>query len=160
MTDGIFHGVPLRIRIIFLGMCMSAIAVPILLIMAFVRPEPIERSYVFGCYTSSHAPSLDVREDAIHIIEPARRVLEYVAEPSKTSYQLRVRPALKLAHQPNGRYAFVQTQGYGFFWPLLPVEGQNRNRVRHPNEYAGRFEVATDSERIVYTRQSLNGSCQ
>lgn len=159
MNGGLFSGVSPATRVVFLGMTMGAIAVPMLLVMILARPEPIARNSVLGCYTASHAPSLDVREDAIHIVEPARRTLSYVAEASKTSYQLNVRPALRLTPQSDGRYVFVQTHGIGYFWPLLPAAGKNRNRVRHPDEYAGQFEVAADGQRVVYTRVSVSGAC-
>lgn len=160
MISELFEGVSTKVRLVVLGMTIGAIALPMLLIMIFVRPEPFARSSVIGCYTAPGAPSLDVRGDAIHIIEPARRAMKYIVEPSKVSYQLQVSPALILKPQPSGHYAFVATQGIGFFWPLLPTEGQNRNRIRHPSEYAGRFEVATEGERIVYTRQTLSRACR
>lgn len=101
-----------------------------------------------------------IRHDAIHIIEPARRKFSYVAEASKTSYKLSVKPALALSRQPNGRYIFVDRQGIGYFWPLLPAGGKNRNRVRHPKEYAGQFEVAAIGNSVVYTRTSEPSSCR
>lgn len=114
---------------------------------------------MWGCYVADGSPPLDIRRDTIYIIEPARRTFSYIAEPSKTSYQLNVRPALLLTREPTGRYEFSPTRGDGYFWPLLPTPGKNRDRVRHPGEYAGRIEIAADGGGVVYSRTSDVRAC-
>ena len=161
MTNSIFSGVSLKARFAVWSMTIGAIAVPTLLMVTLGRSEPIARNSVFGCYTANNSPALLIRNDAVHTVEPALRTLDYVAEASKTSYQLNVRPALALATQSNGRYAFVEQQGTGYFWPLLPANGKNRNRIRHPKEFSGLFEVyATDGARITYRRVSGSKVCR
>lgn len=129
--------------------------------MLFLRPEPIKAEAVFGCYTAPKAPALVIGPDAIHIVEPAPRKFNYVAEPSKTSYQLSVQPAWQLTSVTGGGYAFAPSQGTGFFWPLLPLAGKNRDRVRHPSEYAGRFSMfAADGTQVIYTRTDDPAACR
>ena len=141
-----------------------AMVAPLLFMVTCSKSEPISRVSVQGCYTAPNAPALLIAEDAIHIIEPARRKFKYVAEASKTSYQLSVEPALGLALQPDGRFQFVQDVGVGYFWPLLPANGKNRNRVRHPEEYAGKFKMSAFANNgfqdVIYTRTSVADVCR
>ncbi|MBB5985402.1 hypothetical protein [Sphingobium lignivorans] len=160
MAASLFHDVPLKAKVIGWGIIFIPLATLVLLGAIFLRPEAIDQRLVWGCYVARDAPPLDIREDAIYIIEPARRRFSYVAEPSKTSYQLNVRPALLLKREPTGRYAFASTQGTGFFWPLLPALGNNRDRVRHPQEFAGRIQVAADGADVVYSRTSDADACR
>lgn len=159
MPASFFQNVPLKAKIIGWAIIVIPIAALLLLAGIFARPEPIDQRLVWGCYVAFDAPPLDIRKDAIYIIEPARRTFSYIAEPSKTSYQLNVRPALLLKREPTGRYAFSPTRGFGFFWPLLPATGKNRDRVRHPQEYAGRIEVSADGAGIIYSRTNDAGAC-
>lgn len=160
MASSLFQDVPLKAKVIGWGGIFAPIATLAFLAAMFLRPEPINQTLVWGCYVAYDAPPLDIREDAIYIIEPARRTFSYVAEPSKSSYQLNVRPALLLKRDPKGRYEFALTRGIGFFWPLLPAPGKNRDRVRHPEEYAGRIEIAADGGGVVYSRASDSAACR
>lgn len=155
-----FSGMSFKAKLAGWSMIGGAMVVPFLLMATIERSEPMARSLVYGCYVASHAPALLIRDDAVHIIEPARRKFSYVAERSKISYQLNVRPALALSPQPDGSYIFVERVGVGYFWSLLPVGGKNRNRVRHPEEYGGRFEVAAIGPPIVYTRTTDPSACR
>lgn len=109
MAASLFHDTPLKAKVIGWGIIFIPFAALVLLGAIFLRPEAIEQRLVWGCYVARDAPPLDIREDAIYIIEPARRTFSYIAEPSKTSYQLNVRPALLLKREPTGRYAFAPT---------------------------------------------------
>jgi hypothetical protein len=160
MMASLFQDVPFKAKIIGWGIIVLPLATLALLAAIFLRPAAIDQRLMWGCYVAEDAPPLDIRSDAIHIIEPARRTFSYLAEPSKTSYQLNVRPALWLTREPNGRYAFSETRGVGFFWPLLPAPGRNRDRVRHPQEYAGRFAVAADGRTVIYGRTSDTRACR
>jgi hypothetical protein len=160
MTASIFQDVPLKAKVIGWGIIFIPLFALVLLGTMFLRPEPINQRLVWGCYVAHDAPPLDIREDAIHIIEPAHRTLSYLAEPSKTSYQLNVRPALLLTREPTGRYKFSPTRGVGFFWPLLPAPGKNRDRVRHPEEYAGRIQIVADGGEVVYSRTGDADACR
>lgn len=160
MAASLFRDVPLKAKLIGWGIIVIPLAVLAILAATLLRPEPFDQRLVWGCYVADNAPALDIRKDAIHVIEPARRTFSYIAEPSKTSYQLNVRPALKLTHQPNGHYKFSSTQGIGFFWPLLPAPGKNRDRVRHPTEYAGRIEVAATEGAVIYSRARKVDACR
>lgn len=160
MPASFFQNVPLKAKVIGWGIIVIPIAALLLLGAIFARPEPIDQRLVWGCYVAYDAPPLEIREDVINIIEPARRTFNYVAEPSKASYQLNVRPALRLKRHTTGRYAFSPSPGIGFFWPLLPAPGKNRDRVRHPKEYAGRIEVAADGAGVIYSRTSDVGACR
>jgi hypothetical protein len=160
MAASLFKDVPLRAKLVGWGIIGIPLATLALLAAIFLRPEPIDQRLVWGCYVARDAPPLDVRKDAIYIIEPTRRTFSYIAEPSKTGYQLNVRPALLLERAPNGHYQFLSKQGIGFFWPLLPAPGKNRDRVRHPEEYAGRIEIAADGGGVVYARTSDADACR
>lgn len=123
--------------------------------LLFLRPEPIDQAVVFGCYSANHAPNLSVGAKVIRIVEPDRRALRYVAEPSKEGYDLQVEPALALSPEGDGRLAFKETVGIGFFWPLLPAGARNDLRLKHPSEYGGRFRMyATDGGEVTYSRIS------
>lgn len=123
--------------------------------LLFLRPEPIDQALVYGCYSAAHAPNLSVGPTVIRIIQPDRRALRYVAEPSKTSYELKVEPALALSAQADGTLAFTDAVGTGFFWPLLPADARNGDRLAHPSEYGGRFSMyATNGEEVIYSRVS------
>ena len=160
MAASFFQDVPLKAKVIGFGIILMPLAALVLLGAIFLRPEAIDQRLVWGCYVAHDAPPLDIREDAIYIIEPARRTFSYVAEPSKSSYHLKVRPALGLKREPTGRYAFAQTNGTGFYWSLLPTPGKNRDRVRHPEEFAGRIEIAADGASVVYSRTSDADACR
>ena len=160
MPASLFKDVPLKAKVIGWGIIVIPLAVFAILAATFLRPEPFNQRLVWGCYVADNAPALDIRKDAIHVIEPARRTFSYIAEPSKTSFQLTVRPALLLTREPAGHYEFSSTRGIGFFWPLLPVPGKNRDRVRHPSEYAGRIEVAAAEGAVIYTRTSKVDACR
>jgi len=159
MATSLFQNVPLKAKVIGWGIIFIPFAALVLLGIMFLRPEPIDQRLVWGCYVADGSPPLDIRRDTIYIIEPARRTFSYIAEPSKTSYQLNVRPALLLTREPTGRYEFSPTRGDGYFWPLLPTPGKNRDRVRHPGEYAGRIEIAADGGGVVYSRTSDVRAC-
>lgn len=159
MAESLFQDVPLKAKVIGLGIIFIPLVALVLLSTIFLHPEPIARRSVWGCYVADNAPPLDIRKNAIYIIEPARRTLSYVAEPSKTSYQLSVRPALLLTREPSGRYAFYPTRGDGLFWPLLPAPGKNRDRVRHPEEFAGLIQIAADGGGVVYSRTENAEAC-
>lgn len=160
MAFSLLVGVPFRIRIALFTMILGAIAVPIVFMSLFAENEEIKPDMIVGCYTAPGSPPLEVGLSTIRIVEPAARKLSYEPQQSKTSYQLSVRPALQLKPQADGRYRFEQARGIGYFWSLLPEEGENRNRVRHPREYSGRFEVyASDGARLVYVRQATSKLC-
>jgi len=159
MATSLFQNVPLKAKVIGWGIIFIPFAALVLLGIMFLRPEPIDQRLVWGCYVADSSPPLDIRRNTIYIIEPARRTFSYIAEPSKTSYQLNVRPALLLTREPTGRYEFSPTRGDGYFWPLLPTPGKNRDRVRHPGEYAGRIEIAADGGGVVYSRTSDVRAC-
>ncbi|NLR71351.1 hypothetical protein HGI47_10755 [Novosphingobium sp. ERN07] len=130
-------------------------------IAVFAQNEPFERSQVVGCYVAPQAPSLEIGLNEIRVIELEQRKLNYEPQPSKTSYVLNVRPALQLKPTANGQYTFEQVRGIGYFWSLLPEDGVNRNRIRHPDEYSGRFEIhASDGKRLVYVRQTTSRLCE
>ena len=160
MAFSIFAGVPVRIRIAVLTMTMGAVLVPILFVSLFARNEEIEPAMVVGSYTAPGAPPLEIGLTTIRIVQPAGRSLSYQTRQSKTSYHLTVTPALLPKLQAEGQYRFEQARGVGYFWSLLPDEGKNRDRVRHPREYSGRFEVyASDGTRLVYVRQASSKLC-
>lgn len=160
MAFTLLAGVPFRIRIALLAMTLGPIAVPIVFIALFAENEDIKPDLIGGCYTAPRSPPLEVGLSTIRIVEPAARKLSYQPQQSKTSYQLSVRPALQLKPQADGQYRFEQASGIGYFWSLLPAEGKNRNRIRHPREYSGRFEVfASDGTRLVYVRQATSKLC-
>ncbi|QNE05014.1 hypothetical protein [Croceicoccus marinus] len=160
MNTSILNGASWKV-IAFCAMTLGAVAIPLLFIAVFVDAEPFPRDTLFGCYTSANAPALLIESDAIHIVEPSRRTFAYIAEPSKVSYQLNVRPALQLSPLPSGSYVFMETRGTGFFWSLLPVRGKNRDRIRHPNEFAGRFQLyARDGTRFIYSRETTAAECR
>ncbi|WP_143074977.1 hypothetical protein [Sphingobium sp. AP50] len=158
--NGFFSGMSFRAQLAGWSMIAAAMIVPMFLMVVLGRSEPIDRISVYGCYAAPNAPALLIRDDAIHIIEPAKRKFSYVAGASKTSYQLSVKPALALSRQPDGRYIFVDRDGVGYFWPLLPANGKNRNRVRHPEEYAGQFKVAAIGGTVLYTRTAEPHACR
>jgi hypothetical protein len=160
MPTSLFRDVPLKAKVVGWAIIFIPLFALVFLGAMFLRPEPIAQRLVWGCYVADDAPPLDIRKDAIYIIEPARRSLSYVAEPSKTSYQLSVRPALLLTRELSGRYAFVPTRGDGFFWPLLPAPGKNRDRVRHPEEFAGLIRIAADVGGVVYSRTRDADACR
>lgn len=160
MAASLFRDVPLKAKVIGWGIIFMPLAALALIAAIFLRPEPIDQRLVWGCYVAHDAPPLDIRKDVIYIIEPARRTFSYIAEPSKTRYQLNVRPALLLERAPTGQYQFLPTRGIGFFWPLLPAFGKNRDRVRHPEEYGGRIEIAADGGGVVYARTGDADACR
>jgi hypothetical protein len=142
-------------------MTMGAVVVPIMLIAFFAKRENLQPGMVVGCYAAPGAPALEIGLSTIRIMQASAPRLSYEPQQSKTSYQLSVRPALKLKPQADGHYRFEQTMGIGYFWALLPEEGKNRNRVRHPRDYSGRFEVyASDGARLVYVRQTTSNLCR
>lgn len=159
--DDFFSDMSFKAKLAGWSMIGAAMVIPFLLMATIGRSEPMAGSLVYGCYVAPNAPALLVRDDAVHIIEPARRKFSYVTERSKTSYDLNVRPALALSLQPDGSYIFVDQVGVGYFWSLLPAGGKNRNRVRHPEEYGGQFEVATAGvgPSIIYTRTTDHSAC-
>lgn len=160
MKASFFQDVPFKAKLIGWGIIVIPLAALVILAVTFVRAEPFDQRLVWGCYIADNAPALDIREDAIYIVEPARRTFSYIAEPSKTSFQLNVRPALRLTREPAGHYKFSSTPGVGFFWPLLPAPGKNRDRVRHPSEYAGRIEVSATGGAVVYSRTNRVDACR
>lgn len=161
MSTSFFDGVPRKVRIAVIAMTLGAVAIPLWFVAVFGGAEPFPRKSVLGCYTAINAPALLIKRDAIHIVEPSRRTFAFVAEPSKVSYRLNVRPALQLSRQSDGTYEFVETNGIGFFWSLLPIKGKNRDRIRHPDEYAGRFRVhASDGTEFIYSREPTAAHCR
>lgn len=159
MAASLFQDIPLKTKVIGWGIIFVPLAALALISAIFLRPEPIDQRLVWGCYVAHDAPPIDIRKDVIYIIEPARRTFSYTAEPSKTSYQLNVRPALLLEHAPTGQHQFLPARGIGFFWPLLPASRKNRDRVRHPEEYGGRIEIAAEGGGVVYARTSDANAC-
>lgn len=142
-------------------MTMGAVVVPIMLIAFFAKREDMQPSMVAGCYAAPGAPRLEIGVSTIRIMQASTPRLSYEPQQSKIGYQLSVRPALQLKLKANGQYRFEQARGIGYFWALLPEEGNNRNRVRHPSEYSGRFEVyASDGARLVYVRQTTSNLCR
>ncbi|MDT0507636.1 hypothetical protein [Novosphingobium sp. MMS21-SN21R] len=161
MASSLLSDVSLRVRITFFALTMGAVFVPMVFIALFAKREEIQPSMVFGCYAAPGAPPLEIGLSTIRIVEPGARRLSYEPQQSKTSYQLSVRPALRPKLQADGKYHFEQARGIGYFWSLLPEEGKNRNRIRHPREYSGRFEVyASDGTRLVYVRQATTKLCR
>ena len=153
-STAFFSGARLRDRLIG----WSIIFVPLILLVAlgmiFLRPIPIPKDNVLGCYLANGAPALTVSRDWIRIEEPQRRKFMYVAEPDKFGYRLAVAPAMSLRRQRSGAYLFAQdSSGAGYFWSLLTAESDNPQEMRKPSEYGGRFQVIADDGRaVIYTR--------
>jgi hypothetical protein len=140
----------------------SIIGVPlaalVVLGMIFLRPEPISRQLVMGCYVAGRAPDLAIKSDRIAILDESGRFFTYIAEPYKAGYHLTVQPALGLRREATGGYSFVQTRGIGFFWELLPKAPAKR--MRAPDQYSGRFEIiADDGTSVVYERSNSSDHC-
>ena len=120
MRSGLFDDVPLKDKVIgwsIIGLPLATLAV---LGLIFLRPDPIDKKLVEGCYVADNSPSLDIQRDQILIIGDAQHAFRYEAEPFKEGYHLLVSPALNLAPLPNGGYAFQERRGIGYFWSLLP----------------------------------------
>lgn len=159
MIASFFQDVPFKAKIIGFGIIFIPIVSLVLLGLIFVRAEPIDQRKVWGCYIADAAPPVDIREDAIYIIEPARRKFTYEIYRPRDSYLLRVSPALRLERQAGGRYAFSERRGVGYFWSLRPEIGVNSGKVREAKDYAGRIELEADDATIIYSRVSNNSAC-
>ena len=161
MQEGFFEGVRLKDKLIG----WSIIAVPFFALLAlgfvFLRPNPIAPEAVMGCYVAEGSPSLDVQRGSIRIGEPERRTFSYIAEPNKIGYRLTVAPAISLRPAGGGRYAFVQDRrGIGYFWNLLPKVSDDRQKMRVPEDYGGRFQIiATDGIAVIYSRTDRTEAC-
>lgn len=160
MRSGLFDDVPFKAQVIgwsIIGVPLATLAV---LGFVFLRPDPIDKQLVEGCYVADGSPSLDIQRDLIRIIGDAQHSFRYEAEPFKEGYHLVVRPALNLAPLPSGGYAFQQERGIGYFWSLLPRTGDRTRDVRKPTDYGGRFQViARDGQTVIYTRTDRRNAC-
>lgn len=155
-----FHQVPLKARIIGLGIMIGPLFVLLLIGMVFLRPDPIDQRQVWGCYVANGAPSLIVDRDRIRIVDGTGRSLRYLAEPTKQGYRLIVRPALLPQPSPAGTYVFAQQRGVGYFWPLLTADSDDPRRLHTPADYGGRFSLyASDGRFIVYVRSRDGAAC-
>lgn len=136
----------------------SIIVGPLILLaglgMIFLRPSPISKNTVVGCYVAQGAPALEVSPEGIRIEEPQRRKFMYIAEPDKFGYRLVVHPAMSLRRHRSGEYLFAQdARGTGYFWPLLTAYSDDPKEMRKPSDFGGRFEVIADDGRaIIYER--------
>lgn len=156
--DGFFEGARARDMVIGWGIIGVPLAMLIVLGAIALKPDPISRQQVLGCYTAAGAPTLRIRPDAIYIVYDRQRSFNYVAEPYKAGYHLAVAPALGLHPTSPGRYVFAQDRGVGYFWELLPKSGASR--MRAPGDYSGSFEIiAADGASIVYSRARGESGC-
>ena len=161
MRSGLFDDVPFKDKVVgwsIIGLPLATLAV---LGAIFLRPDPIDKQVVEGCYVADGAPSLDIQRELIHIIGERQQSFRYEAEPFKEGYHLVVRPALNLAPLPGGGYAFKEERGIGYFWSLLPRASDRTRDMRKPTDYGGRFQiVASDGQTIVYTRTDGRNTCR
>jgi hypothetical protein len=156
--QGFFEGARARDLVIGWGIIGVPIATLIVLGAVFLKPEPIPREQVFGCYIAMGAPSLRIRSDAIYIGDDRQGSFTYIAEPYKAGYHLTVSPALGLHPTKDGRYVFFPDRGIGYLWELLPKGTASRMRV--PDDYSGRFEViAANGTSVVYSRNGAAARC-
>lgn len=124
----------------------------------FLRPEPISRQQVIGCYTAAGAPTLRIRSDAIYVGNDRQASFTYIAEPYKAGYHLTVSPASGLHPISDGRYAFSPDRGIWYFWELLPKGAASHMRAL--DDYSGRFEIiAADGSLVVYSRTDAATKC-
>ncbi|RYF16314.1 MAG: hypothetical protein EOO77_12570 [Oxalobacteraceae bacterium] len=143
-------------RDIFLGWSIIGIPLATLLILGItlLKPDPISRQAVLGCYAARRAPLLWVRPDMIYVDHAKQGTFTYEAEPYKSGYHLSVAPALGLHPTANGKYRFTAEHGIGYFWELLP-KGSAAN-MREPGDYSGSFMIiARDGTPITYKRVPL-----
>lgn len=125
----------------------------------FLRPDPIDRSRVLGCYRLEEAPPLSIKKDRIDILDGTGRSFSYLAEAYKEGYRLSVRPALRLERAANGQYDFKEARGIGYFWPLLTATSDNPRQVRSPDRLGGRISIASDGVPAIYVRSASGEGC-
>lgn len=160
-TVGLFDNVPIRARLIGWSILLGPIILLMVMGFFFLKPEPIARAAVLGCYEAKGAPWLRIDGDRIVIGEPQQRALRFVVEPSKVGYQLSVEPALTLNPLSGRRYEFRSQRGSGYFWPLLSSSSDRPSSMRHPRDFGGRFQIiARDGVEIVYVRSSNSRACR
>lgn len=156
--QGFFEGARAQDMMIGWGIIGVPLAALLLFGAIFLKPEPLSRQRVIGCYTAAGAPTLRIRPDAIYVGNDRRASFTYIAEPSKAGYQLTVSPALGLHPISNGKYAFSPDRGIGYYWELLPKGAASH--MRAPGNYSGRFEIiAADGTSVVYRRADPAAKC-
>jgi hypothetical protein len=159
MAASLFADVPLRAKIIGWAVIVVPLATLALLGAIFLRPIPIEQKLVWGCYTANDAPPIAVEESTIRILDGTRRSLSYIAEPYKEGYRLTVHPALILKASEGGRYRFEQGRGIGYYWPLLSEDSDDPRKVREPEDFGGRIDIAAEGWSAIYVRSKDRKSC-
>lgn len=157
ISEGPFDDVPLRARLIGWGILMGPLLLLVVLGMQLLRPAPMPRKAVLGCYRNSDAPWLRVEETKILIGDDTGRFFRFVAEPAKTGYRLAVQPAMTLHLGSDGLYHFESRRGVGYFWSLLTASSDRPRAMRSPDDFGGRFSLTADdgSERIYVRAPSL-----
>lgn len=159
MAASLFADVPLRAKIIGWAIIVVPLATIALLGAIFLRPIPIEQKLVWGCYIANDAPPFAVEESTIRILDGTRQSLSYIAEPYKEGYRLTVHPALILKASEGGRYRFEQGRGIAYYWPLLAKSSDNPRKMRSPEDFGGRIDVATEGRSVIYVRSKDRKIC-
>lgn len=157
-SQGFFEGARARDMMIGWGIIMVPLVTLLVLGAILLKPEPLSRQTVIGCYTAAGAPTLRIRSNGIYVGNDHQPSFTYIAEPSKAGYQITVSPALGLHPISTGKYAFSPDRGIGYFWELLPRGAASH--MRAPGDYSGRFEIiAADGTSVVYSRADLATKC-
>ena len=148
-----FSSIPFKDAVIGWGIIVIPLVTLFALAMIFLRPQPIDRAAVLGCYVAQGAPALDVTMDAIRIDAPPWQKFTYTVEPFKEGYQFTVEPALNLHPTDNGKYSWFLEKGIGYFWTLLPKNSNDSRMMDSPKDYGGRFQViASDGASVIFKR--------
>ena len=161
MRMDFLEGVSLRQRVVFWGILLGPLIVLFTVGPFFWGFKPIPRTAVSGCYLAASAPWLLIGPDKIQIGELEQRSFRYVAEPDKEGYRLSVEPALNLSPLPDGRYAFREERGVGYYWDLLADPAGSPRKLRSPGGFGGRFAfIARDGTKIIYARSPDPRACR
>lgn len=160
LDDDFFKSIPARDAVIGTAVIAVPIATLVMLGLLFLRPKPIERSAVIGCYVANGAPNLEVGANFILIHEAQHRSFTYVVEPFKRGYHFAVNPALGLRSINSGKFEFFPEKGSGYFWPLLSAKSDDPRNVREPSDFGGRFQIiAQGGQPVIYRRETMGGRC-
>ncbi len=155
MRRDFFEGVSMKVRIAFVAMLALPMIIPFMLIGLFAKP--IDYSLILGCYTAPGARPLEIRPDAIHLIEPDRRAIVYQME-TRTDVRMTLNSELRLRREPDSGYVFEVGDTPGSL-SLLPADG--KDRVRSMASYSGRIRVrAGNGEEVIYSRSASQRSCR
>lgn len=154
-----FASVRFRDKLMGFSIIGLPIIATIIFLIFYVKPEPIERHYVFGCFDSPNAPRMIITNSLISFDQYGAKPSTYSIVSEKQGYSIKVDANAALADEFGGTFKIVEAP-YPLRFAMLPPHYDDPLRLRHVRDFSGRLTIySRDGDLIEYMRINPKGSC-